>query len=289
MSCRGRIVKALFILGASVSVAPGEPFGDGECVAGSTELRWETFARPFFATNCTPCHVWDNYCEVFLFRHSILDQVASGSMPADRLLPRVERDRLAEWINCGLPFAGPECPPAGTAFDFQSFESFFRSRCSSCHSSALQGEDRRGAPPGQDWDNYFAVKEYAPEIIQSLFECSRHPGGAALSAQMNSILEWLSCGAPGSPGNVVYRRGDANDDGVSDVSDAVAVLSFLFLGAIELSCKDAADMDGDGILNISDAVYLLAYRFLGGPPPPQPFELCGTETRLGCATFEHCR
>lgn len=127
------------------------------------------------------------------------------------------------------------------------------------------------------------------QIIQALFQCSKHPGGVALSTEMNSILEWLSCGAPELPGEVLYRRGDANDDGLSDLSDAVAVLEFLFTGAIKLSCKDAADMDGDGVINISDAVYLLAYRFLGGPPPPQPLEHCGSETRLGCVAFEHCR
>src|SRR4029434_3675 len=113
-------------------------------------------------------------------------------------------------------------------------------------------------------------------------------GGAPLTDELDQVLEWLSCGAPELPPGTRYRRGDANDDSLLDVSDAVAVFAYLCTGGIDLSCKDAADMDGDGLLNISDAVYLLGYLFLGGPPPPRPFDLCGSETRLGCVALEQC-
>lgn len=285
----GRFLAVLFILGASASAAAGAPPDAEGCAAGATDLRWESFAMPFFETNCTPCHEWDNYCEVYEFRHSILDLVSGGNMPPFEPLPELDRERLAEWIGCGLPAAGPECPETGTRFGFRSFEGFLEARCGSCHSSTLQGEERQGAPPGQDWDDYAALKEHAPLIRESLLQCTMPPGGMPHSVELDFVLEWLSCGAPESPGGTLYRRGDANDDGLSNVSDAVAVLAYLFTGAIDLLCKDAADVDGDGLLNISDAVYLLAYGFLGGPPPPQPFDLCGSETRLGCAAFEHCQ
>ena len=41
-----------------------------------------------------------------------------------------------------------------------------------------------------------------------------------------------------------FRRGDSNVDSIVDISDAVHVLGFLFLGdPKELACQDAADAD----------------------------------------------
>ncbi|HLU46440.1 MAG TPA: FG-GAP-like repeat-containing protein, partial [Planctomycetota bacterium] len=61
-------------------------------------------------------------------------------------------------------------------------------------------------------------------------------------------------------------RGDGNLDGGVNVSDAVAVLGFLFSGG-SLPCPAAAEVNGDDTLNLSDPVYLLGYLFLGGSPP----------------------
>jgi hypothetical protein len=59
-------------------------------------------------------------------------------------------------------------------------------------------------------------------------------------------------------------RGDANDDGVIDIADPVAILEFLFIGEREpLLCKDVYDANDDGVLDISDSVYLLNYLFTG--------------------------
>lgn len=92
---------------------------------------------------------------------------------------------------------------------------------------------------------------------------------------------------------VPFRRGDANRDGRFDVSDAVATLGFLFLGAPPtLACAKSTDTNGDGALDLSDVVWTLAYLFLGGPEPPPPFPTCGTdptpERVLGCESFPGC-
>jgi hypothetical protein len=82
------------------------------------------------------------------------------------------------------------------------------------------------------------------------------------------------------------RRGDADLDGVAGLSDAVAILSALFLGGPTLRCGDAADVNDDAELTPADPVRLLSYLFLGGPPVPAPGpETCGedpTEDPLGC-------
>lgn len=72
---------------------------------------------------------------------------------------------------------------------------------------------------------------------------------------------------------LAFIRGDANDDGAVDVSDAVNVLSALFIpGTPPLVCADAGDVNDDGAADVSDAIYLLSHLFIpGSPPPPAPF------------------
>ena len=67
-----------------------------------------------------------------------------------------------------------------------------------------------------------------------------------------------------------FRRGDADDSGRLNITDAISVLNWLFLGSANPSCTDAADVDDNGRNNITDAIQLLQFLFLGGPPPPAP-------------------
>jgi len=86
---------------------------------------------------------------------------------------------------------------------------------------------------------------------------------------------------PGEP----FLRGDFNEDGNLDLSDAVATLGELFLGVHASYCDDAADSNDDGILDLSDPVYTLTYLFTGGPPPLPPHPEAGsdpTEDDLDC-------
>jgi len=68
-----------------------------------------------------------------------------------------------------------------------------------------------------------------------------------------------------------FRRGDANGDEQLDISDAVSVLGYLFLGT-EVSCEDAADADDSGDLLITDGIVILMHLFGGTEtiPPPYP-------------------
>ena len=75
-----------------------------------------------------------------------------------------------------------------------------------------------------------------------------------------------------------FRRGDANDDGRIDISDAVFTLGCKFLGEACPGCRDAADFNDDGRHDISDAVATLGFLYLGSPPPPAPGALgCGRD------------
>jgi len=76
----------------------------------------------------------------------------------------------------------------------------------------------------------------------------------------------------------LFRRGDANLDGNSDITDPIVVLQCLFLGSLCSNCSDAMDADDSGVLDITDPIYLLEWRFLDGPPPGAPFPDCGKDS-----------
>jgi hypothetical protein len=76
-----------------------------------------------------------------------------------------------------------------------------------------------------------------------------------------------------------FRRGDANDDLGVDLSDAVFVLYWLYLGGSALTCEDAADANDDGKIDLTDAVHILNWLFQNGDPPPTPGPMdCGADT-----------
>jgi hypothetical protein len=90
------------------------------------------------------------------------------------------------------------------------------------------------------------------------------------TAQTPTLGE-LAISLPG--GRIV--PGDANGDGGLDISDAVSLLGFLFLGSAKgLPCGDGSAIDPgnislldwqpDGAIDISDAVAMLSFLFLGG-------------------------
>jgi len=69
----------------------------------------------------------------------------------------------------------------------------------------------------------------------------------------------------------LFVRGRVNaSDEVADLSDAVFIFSFVFLGGASPTCLDAADVNDDGELDLSDGVSLLKFVFSGGAPPPPP-------------------
>ncbi len=88
----------------------------------------------------------------------------------------------------------------------------------------------------------------------------------------------------------LFRRGDSNADGTTDISDAIAVLADLFLGSQKVPCAKTADANDDGAVDISDAIYLLSFLFLGGPALDEP-RSCGpdpTADDLTCESYDPC-
>jgi hypothetical protein len=80
-----------------------------------------------------------------------------------------------------------------------------------------------------------------------------------------------------------FVRGDANLDAAINISDPIHTLDALFGGNNILrlhDCADAMDTDDNGAIEISDAIRVLRYLFMGGPAPVRPFPACGQDPDL---------
>lgn len=102
---------------------------------------------------------------------------------------------------------------------------------------------------------------------------------AGLATRIDGIVEK-------APDGVLIFRGDCSPDLQLNITDAVRVLNFLFIGGGEPACLAACDSDGSRVLNITDGIYLLSFLFLGGPAPPAPGPRCGVDpnpSEIGCA------
>jgi hypothetical protein len=64
-----------------------------------------------------------------------------------------------------------------------------------------------------------------------------------------------------------YVCGDADGNGIVNISDAVYLISYIFGGGSAPDPYLSGDADCNQIVNISDAVYLIAYIFGGGSAP----------------------
>lgn len=79
-------------------------------------------------------------------------------------------------------------------------------------------------------------------------------------------------------GGALFRRGDVDDSGTVNLTDAVVILGALFQGKEQPPCIDAADTNDDGTVNLTDGIYLLGSLFQGTAQPPAPgVATCGAD------------
>ena len=78
----------------------------------------------------------------------------------------------------------------------------------------------------------------------------------------------------------LFIRGDVNFTGNVDITDAIYLLGFLFLGYDDPECLDPADLLDEGRVNISSPIYLLNFLFTGGPAPRVPYPSPGLDPNL---------
>ncbi len=90
-------------------------------------------------------------------------------------------------------------------------------------------------------------------------------------------------------GPTPFVRGDFDTDGALSITDAIALLNFLFLGNPDSSCSQAGDANRDGGVDITDGISLLGFLFLGQEGPPAPFPACGIDPETSdCSGYPPC-
>jgi hypothetical protein len=149
------------------------------------------------------------------------------------------------------------------------------------------------APAGQIyWSELVPIEgisEYRGEIPRqaSFLTLATGSGGDTVYCDFGTFAEARIFSAGGTQ----FVRADANADGTVNITDAIFILGYLFLGQTTPPCIKAADADDTGVVNVTDPLYLLNGLFLGGPPPPAPFPECGgdpTQDDMTCDEFTRC-
>jgi len=65
----------------------------------------------------------------------------------------------------------------------------------------------------------------------------------------------------------IFFCGDANNDLAVNISDAVYIINYVFVGGDPPNPLNAGDVNCDGTCNVSDAVWIINYVFIGGNLP----------------------
>jgi hypothetical protein len=64
-----------------------------------------------------------------------------------------------------------------------------------------------------------------------------------------------------------FQCGDVNLDRAVEISDAVYIINYIFLGGGEPSPLQSADVNCDSSADLSDAFYIINFIFMSGSPP----------------------
>ncbi|MGE3165046.1 MAG: FG-GAP-like repeat-containing protein [Planctomycetota bacterium] len=120
------------------------------------------------------------------------------------------------------------------------------------------------------------------------FTIDDSPNNDLTEAAVDNVkVTQIDCGS-GAP---LFRRGDVNVDGNTDISDPIALLDHLFGSGNPLQCSKSGDCNDDGSLNVADAVSALNALFGIGAPLPPPTGACGddpTSDPLTCDNYPSC-
>jgi PKD repeat protein len=146
--------------------------------------------------------------------------------------------------------------------------------------------------PGQNQTILNLIFDVSPDALEGATTEVKLVNNRALSPLINIFTVDGFSRFPALEGSVVdviivtppflkrFIRGDVDGNGSVDITDAVKVLNYLFLGIGEPACLDAADVTDRGRVDISASISLLTYLFLGGTQPAVPFPNKGLDPSL---------
>ena len=172
----------------------------------------------------------------------------------------------------------------------------------------MHGNDDAGGSDIAHYDVYVrdVSRDYTPWLEGTTETCAIYPGTVGHPYYFYSIATdgvgheelppaspdaWTTVGIPRQE----FHRGDADQNDALELTDAIQILSYLFVGTATRvpDCEDAADADDNGAIEMTDAIRILHYLFLGRgiiPAPGSTEEACGpdptTDDPLGCVGYD---
>ncbi len=125
----------------------------------------------------------------------------------------------------------------------------------------LRGAIKSSAPAGE------AAFELTNDIpgLTNIFAVDGESVAPSLSAGPFTVVPFTF------PPPVLFVRGDNDQNGLLEVTDAIQLLEFLFIGGPAPACLDTADVNDSGSIDVSDAIYLLEFLFVSGAIVPYPY------------------
>jgi len=116
-----------------------------------------------------------------------------------------------------------------------------------------------------------------------LFNVITVAGSSVLPTRVDGTIEFVN--------QPLFKRGDANGEGVVNIADAIFMIQYIFNDGPSPQCMEAANANGDSFTDISDAIFLIQFQFLDGNQPPAPYPACGVDTvgpSGSCNTYNPC-
>lgn len=99
-------------------------------------------------------------------------------------------------------------------------------------------------------------------VTPQSIDCSENSSPEGPDVDSDVPWDWYDSSCPGV--GKLTNNGDYNGDGVFDISDAIALLQWLYSGGEEAPCFPEADYNDDGKTDITDAIKMLKDLFNGG-------------------------
>jgi uncharacterized membrane protein len=97
--------------------------------------------------------------------------------------------------SIGSACGGPDCTDVPKFADVKAFSK----SCVECHSSELEGADRKSAPTGIDFDTYEGAKKNPEKSAEEIEEGEMPPSNAETQIsddEKAQAIKWLQCGTP---------------------------------------------------------------------------------------------
>jgi hypothetical protein len=136
----------------------------------------------------------------------------------------------------------------------------------------------------------FDISASDPDLTTPDLYCDNPPAGAVFTDNQDGTgtFEWMPADSQTGNHNIlfyaddgevadsqyvsilIYKCGDANADENVNVSDAVWIVNYVFIGGDQPDPLESGDANCDGSVNVSDAVWIVNYVFIGGNSPCDP-------------------